>query len=148
MATFDTLAMDLNMKMDIINDLDRFMQRKNFYRRARKAWKARLFVVWVAGTGNSTLIAAMANYLGFDVYDLELTAVRSDSDLRRLLIRTANWSIIMVEDIDCSLSLDSPRTATPKGVEVLLQSRIWGLVFNIFIDLLFFTETQQHHQKG
>ncbi|KAK2979987.1 hypothetical protein RJ640_020013 [Escallonia rubra] len=96
---------------------------------------------------NSTLIAAMANYLGFDVYDLELTAVRTDSDLRRLLIRTANWSIIMVEDIDCSLSLDSPRTATPKGVEVLLQSRIWGLVFNIFIDLLFFTETQQHHQK-
>ncbi|KAK2985577.1 hypothetical protein RJ640_025010 [Escallonia rubra] len=68
----------------------------------------------------------MASYLGFDVYDLELTAVRSDSDLRRLLIRTANWSIIMVEDIDCSLSLDSPRTATPKGVEVLLQSRIWG----------------------
>ncbi|KAK3013252.1 hypothetical protein RJ639_009070 [Escallonia herrerae] len=79
-----------------------------------------------AEIGNSTLIAAMTNYLGFDVYDLELTAVRSDSDLRRLLIRTANWSIIVVEDIDCSLSLDSLRTATPKGVEVLLQSRIWG----------------------
>ncbi|KAK3037982.1 hypothetical protein RJ639_031569 [Escallonia herrerae] len=77
--------------------------------------EARLLVVWAAGNWNSTLVVAMANYLGFDVYDLELIAVRSDSDLRRLLIRTANLSIIMVEDIDCSLSLDS----------VLLQSRIW-----------------------
>ncbi|KAK3026993.1 hypothetical protein RJ639_041754, partial [Escallonia herrerae] len=110
-ATFDTLAMDLNMKKDIIDDLDRFVQRKKLYRRVGKAWKRGYLLYGPPGTGKSTLIAAMANHLGFDVYDLELTAVRSDSDLRRLLIRTANRSIIVVEDIDCSLSLDSPRTA-------------------------------------
>ncbi|KAK2967718.1 hypothetical protein RJ640_028449 [Escallonia rubra] len=41
-------------------------------------------------SGQSNPATAMANYLGFDVYDLELTAVRSDSDLWRLLIRPAN----------------------------------------------------------
>ncbi|KAK2966010.1 hypothetical protein RJ640_017088, partial [Escallonia rubra] len=113
-ATFDTLAMDLNMKMEIIDDLDRFVQRKKLYRRVGKAWKRGYLLYGPPGTGKSTLIAAMANHLGFDVYDLELTAVRSDSDLRRLLIRTANRSIIVVEDIDCSLALDSPRTAPPR----------------------------------
>ncbi|KAJ6845508.1 AAA-ATPase-like [Iris pallida] len=47
----------------------------------------------------------MANLLRFDVYDLELTEVRSNSALRSLLVGTANGSIIVVEDIDCSVEL-------------------------------------------
>lgn len=57
------------------------------------------------GTGKSSLIAAMANYLNFDVYDLELTELRSNSDLRTLLVATANRSILVVEDIDCTIDL-------------------------------------------
>ncbi|KAE8695154.1 Mitochondrial chaperone BCS1-like protein [Hibiscus syriacus] len=36
-----------------------------------------------------SLVAAMANYLKFDIYDLGLTSVRSDADLRRTLLSTA-----------------------------------------------------------
>jgi len=43
--------------------------------------------------------------LNFDVYDLELTAIMSNSELRNLLISTANQSILVVEDIDCSIEL-------------------------------------------
>lgn len=53
----------------------------------------------------------MANYLKFDVYDLELSSVKRDSDLRRLLLRTTNRSILVVEDIDCSIELVDRRTA-------------------------------------
>lgn len=53
----------------------------------------------------SSLIAAMANYLKFDIYDLELTHLRSNSELRRLLVSTANRSILVIEDIDCSIEL-------------------------------------------
>lgn len=45
----------------------------------------------------------MANYLNFDIYDLELTGLRADSQLRRLLISMANRSILVVEDIDCTI---------------------------------------------
>uniref|UniRef100_A0A0A9D4K2 BCS1 n=1 Tax=Arundo donax TaxID=35708 RepID=A0A0A9D4K2_ARUDO len=57
------------------------------------------------GTGKSSLIAAMANYLKFDIYDLELTEVKCNSDLRRLLVGMSNRSILVVEDIDCSIEL-------------------------------------------
>jgi chaperone BCS1 len=43
----------------------------------------------------------MANYLCYDVYDLELTKVSDNSELRALLIQTTNRSIIVIEDIDC-----------------------------------------------
>lgn len=57
------------------------------------------------GTGKSSLIAAMANYLNFDIYDLELTVLRRNSDLKKLLVATTNKSILVVEDIDCTIDL-------------------------------------------
>ncbi|KAI4321920.1 hypothetical protein MLD38_035247 [Melastoma candidum] len=55
------------------------------------------------------MIAAMANFLNYDVYDLELTTVKDNSELRKLLIETSGKSIIVIEDIDCSLDLTGQR---------------------------------------
>ncbi|GMP57671.1 hypothetical protein CsSME_00021655 [Camellia sinensis var. sinensis] len=101
-STFDTLAMDPTLKKKVIDDLDRFVKRKDFDRRVGKAWKCGYLLYGPPGTGNSNLIAAMANYLKFHIYDLELTSLQSDAELRRLLIYTANKSILVIEDIDCS----------------------------------------------
>ncbi|KAI3794243.1 hypothetical protein L1987_36872 [Smallanthus sonchifolius] len=57
------------------------------------------------GQANLARSSAMANYLNFDIYDLELTDIMSNWDLRRLLVATANRSILVVEDIDCSVEL-------------------------------------------
>ncbi|KAL6576129.1 hypothetical protein OROHE_000600 [Orobanche hederae] len=101
-VTFDKLAMDPNLKRDIIEDLDRFVRRKEYYRKVGKAWKRGYLLHGPPGTGKSSLVAAIANYLRFDVYDLELASVHSNSDLRRTLLSTNNKSIVVIEDIDCS----------------------------------------------
>ncbi|XP_058216662.1 AAA-ATPase At3g50940-like [Rhododendron vialii] len=115
-STFDTLAMELEAKENIMADLRRFVKRKEFYRRVGKAWKRGYLLYGPPGTGKSSLIAAMANYLNFDVYDLELTAMWSNSELRNLLISTANQSILVVEDIDCSIELQDRFKAAKKPV--------------------------------
>ncbi|XP_050383124.1 AAA-ATPase At3g50940-like [Argentina anserina] len=102
-ATFETLALDTEIKNFILRDLDRFIKRKEYYRKVGKAWKRGYLLYGPPGTGKSSLIAAMANYLNFDIYDLELTGLRCDSELRRLLISMANRSILVVEDIDCTI---------------------------------------------
>ncbi|KAF8653037.1 hypothetical protein HU200_062475 [Digitaria exilis] len=104
-STFDTLAMDQELKQSIIDDLDRFIKRKDYYKRIGKAWKRGYLLYGPPGTGKSSLIAAMANYLRFDIYDLDLSEVQSNSDLRRLLIGMSNRSIIAAEDIDCSVEM-------------------------------------------
>jgi chaperone BCS1 len=60
------------------------------------------------------MVAAMANFLGYDVYDLELTTVKDSSDLRKLLIETTGKSIIVIEDIDCLLDLTGQRKKKEK----------------------------------
>ncbi|OVA18768.1 ATPase [Macleaya cordata] len=47
----------------------------------------------------------MANYLNFDIYDLELANLHSNSELRSLLVATNNRSILVIEDIDCGVEL-------------------------------------------
>ncbi|PHT41338.1 hypothetical protein CQW23_20192 [Capsicum baccatum] len=74
-ATFETIAMESDQKDMILKDLERFVKRKDHYRKVGKAWKRGYLLYGPPGTGKSSLIAAMANYLNFDIYDLELSAV-------------------------------------------------------------------------
>ncbi|KAF3504449.1 hypothetical protein F2Q69_00044642 [Brassica cretica] len=78
------MAMEDELKRDVIADLDKFIRRKDFYKRVGKAWKRGYLLCGPPGTGKSSLVAAMANYLKFD---LQLASVMRDSDLRRLLLR-------------------------------------------------------------
>ncbi|KAL3656142.1 hypothetical protein CASFOL_000538 [Castilleja foliolosa] len=108
-ASFDTLAMEPEKKKDIMNDLLHFANAKDYYAKIGKAWKRGYLLFGPPGTGKSTMIAAMANLSKYDVYDIELTAVKDNTELRKLLIDTSNKSVIVIEDIDCSLDLTGQR---------------------------------------
>ncbi|XP_021747398.1 AAA-ATPase At3g50940-like [Chenopodium quinoa] len=101
-STFDTLAMEPEVKRALIDDLDKFVRRKEFYHRVGKVWKRGYLLHGPPGTGKSSLVAAMANYLKFHIYDFDLSRIKHDMDFRRLLVSTTNRSIIVIEDIDCS----------------------------------------------
>ncbi|KAL8092506.1 AAA-ATPase At3g50940-like [Apium graveolens] len=105
--TFKNLALDSKLKNKIIEDLETFKKGKHFYQRIGRAWKRGYLLYGPPGTGKSSLTAAMANYLNFDIYDLDLTEVSYNSDLRRLLLSLSSQSILVIEDIDCSIKLQS-----------------------------------------
>ncbi|CAN6167139.1 unnamed protein product [Urochloa humidicola] len=109
-ATFDTLALDPSLKARLLADLTAFAEGREFYRRTGRPWKRGYLLHGPPGSGKSSLIAAMANHLRYDVFDLELTRVATNADLRALLIQTTNRSLIVIEDIDCSLHLTGDRT--------------------------------------
>ncbi|XP_075493054.1 AAA-ATPase At2g18193-like [Primulina tabacum] len=136
-ATFDKLAMDPCLKKSVIEDLDRFVRRRDYYKKVGKAWKRGYLLYGPPGTGKSSLIAAIANYLKFDVYDLELASLYSNSELRRILLSTTNRSIIVIEDIDCSVQMHE-RGAEPEGDESSNTKLTLSGVLN-FIDGLWST---------
>jgi SpoVK/Ycf46/Vps4 family AAA+-type ATPase len=92
-----------------------FQESKEYYAKVGKAWKRGYLLYGPPGTGKSTMIAAIANYLDYDVYDLELTAVKNNTELRKLFIETTGKSIIVIEDIDCSIDLTGKRLKAKKA---------------------------------
>ncbi|CAI9767944.1 unnamed protein product [Fraxinus pennsylvanica] len=114
-STFDTLAMDPVKKSEIMADLLDFANGESFYQRTGRAWKRGYLLYGPPGTGKSSMIAAMANYLGYDIYDLELTEVKTNSELRKLLMKTSSKSIIVIEDIDCSINLTNRKKNSNSG---------------------------------
>lgn len=110
-STFETLALAPELKKQLTEDLTAFSQGKEFYHKIGRAWKRGYLLHGPPGSGKSSLIAAMANYLCYDVYDLELSKVTDNSELRALLIQTTNRSVIVIEDIDCSIDLTGDRVS-------------------------------------
>uniref|UniRef100_A0A7N2LVW2 AAA+ ATPase domain-containing protein n=1 Tax=Quercus lobata TaxID=97700 RepID=A0A7N2LVW2_QUELO len=104
---FKTLAMDSELKKELMEDLNNFLNGKEYYKRIGKAWKRGYLLYGPPGTGKSSLIAAMANYLNFDIYDLDLSDVKSNTELRLLLLSMPSRSILVIEDIDCSIKLEN-----------------------------------------
>ncbi|KAH9739887.1 hypothetical protein KPL71_019282 [Citrus sinensis] len=91
--------METKKKEEIKKDLKKFSEGKEYCAKIGKAWKRGYLLYGPPGTGKSTMIAAMANFLNYDVYDLELTTVQDNTELRTLLIETSSKSIIVIENI-------------------------------------------------
>ncbi|XP_058068084.1 AAA-ATPase At3g28510-like [Magnolia sinica] len=108
-STFNSIAIDPHLKEGIKNDLLKFVNQSEFYDRVGRAWKRGYLLYGPPGTGKTSLIAAIANFLEFDVYDLELTSVMSNIQLRKLLVSTSSKAVIVVEDVDCMLDLSDRR---------------------------------------
>ncbi|XP_057545519.1 AAA-ATPase At4g25835-like [Amaranthus tricolor] len=121
-STFDTLAIEPRRKAEIMADLKEFANGESFYRSTGRAWKRGYLLYGPPGTGKSSMIAAMANYLNYDIYDLEITEVGSNSELRKLLMKTTSKSIIVIEDIDCSIDLSDRQSKERSKNRQLLYS--------------------------
>ncbi|KAM4102291.1 hypothetical protein ACB094_05G213100 [Castanea mollissima] len=98
--------MDSKLKNTLIEDLNKFSSEKEYYKRIGIAWKRGYLLYGPPGTGKSSLIGAMADHLNFDIYDLIVTDIHSNSQLKSLLLSTSGRSILVIEDTNCSIELE------------------------------------------
>ncbi|KAK2650014.1 hypothetical protein Ddye_017503 [Dipteronia dyeriana] len=110
-STFETIAMETDLKNRVKSDLESFIKAKQYYHRLGRVWKRSFLLYGPSGTGKSSFVAAMANFLCYDVYDVDLSRVSSDSDLKMLLLQTTSKSVIVIEDLDRFLIGKSSTTA-------------------------------------
>ena len=99
-ATFGTIALDPQLKHAVIASLDRFSNDAQYYHRTGRAHKMGILLYGPPGTGKTTFIAALANYMHYNVYDMDLSSVYGDRELRQLFSQIPDRTIIVIEDID------------------------------------------------
>ncbi|XP_050203942.1 AAA-ATPase At2g46620 [Mercurialis annua] len=114
-STFETIAMESDLKLKLKSDLESFLKAKQYYHRLGRAWKRSYLLYGQSGTGKSSFVAAVANFLDYDVYDIDLSKVSDDSDFKLLLLQTTSKSVVVVEDLDRFL-LDKPTAVSLSGI--------------------------------
>lgn len=110
-ATMETVVLDADVKNKVRSDLDTFLKSKQYYHRLGRVWKRSYLLYGASGTGKSSFVAAMARFLCYDVYDIDLKTVSDDSDLRTLLLQTTRKSLILIEGLDRFLREGEKSTA-------------------------------------
>ncbi|XP_017700731.2 AAA-ATPase At2g46620-like [Phoenix dactylifera] len=104
-STLDTVAIDPELKTRVRADLEAFVKGRAYYHRLGRVWRRSYLLYGPPGTGKTTFAAAMAKFLCYDIYDVDLSRLAADgADLRSLLLQTAPRSVILVEDLDRYLS--------------------------------------------
>lgn len=99
-ATIDTAVIDSDLKNKLKSDLESFLKSQQYYHRLGRVWKRSYLLYGPSGTGKSSFIAGMAKFLCYDIYDVDMSKVTDDSDLKLLLLQTTSKSMIVVEDLD------------------------------------------------
>ncbi|KAG7578715.1 P-loop containing nucleoside triphosphate hydrolase [Arabidopsis thaliana x Arabidopsis arenosa] len=121
-TTFETLAIEPQLKTTMIDDLDAFSKGKDFFKSVGRAWKRGYLLYGPPGTGKSSMVAAIANHMNYNIYDLQIQSVSDDGELRKILTATKNRSILLIEDIDCGADA-SRRRQTKNEEDVELQKQ-------------------------
>lgn len=113
--------MDPENNNGIISDLLTFVMENESHKKADKAW-TRCYVLYEPpGTDRSSLIGAMASYLKFDIYNVDLMSLSSISELKKLLGSTRNHSLIAIRDYNLWLRFPQPKNQVGNGVFVFLH---------------------------
>lgn len=99
-TTLETVVMDPEVKSRVKADLESFLKGRSYYARLGRVWKRSYLLQGAPGTGKSSFAAAMARFLCYDIYDLDLSLVSDSADLRSLLLNTTPRSLILLEDLD------------------------------------------------
>ncbi|XP_011094241.1 AAA-ATPase At2g46620-like [Sesamum indicum] len=115
-ATFDSLAIDPDLKTKIQSELETFLNSKQYYNKLGRVWKRSYLLYGPSGTGKSSFIAAVANFVEYDVYNLNLSQLVDDADLTALLLQTSCKSLIVVEDLDRYVSGKSRARISSSGL--------------------------------
>lgn len=94
-------------KEKIINDINTFFNRKDWYFDKGLRHKLGILLSGPPGTGKSKLVSIIASILDLPIYMLNLNSLEKDNDLLSLIRDIPPKSILLIEDIDCfCVSLD------------------------------------------
>nr|POE81457.1 aaa-atpase [Quercus suber] len=92
--------MEEDLKNKVKSDLESFLKGKQYYHRLGHVWRRSFLLYSPSGTGKSSFVATMANFLSYDVYNINVSKVSKDLDwvLNRVgpAVAIANTAVLHV----------------------------------------------------
>lgn len=102
----DSIAMDLSLKNKIIEDIEHFRHREDWFVSNGLPYKLTYLFHGAPGTGKTSMIKAMASHFGKNICIININGV-TDIGLQNALSSLPPNSIVLIEDFDSSRSVQT-----------------------------------------
>lgn len=99
--SIDSVFLDKDERMNIVNDLETFINTEEEYINKGIPYKRNYLLSGKPGTGKTSLIFAIASHLDMDLCFLNFSAGLDDCNLMDAISNMNDRSILVFEDIDC-----------------------------------------------
>lgn len=113
LRSLDTVILKDGMREDIIEDINRFINNREYYEKRGIPWRRGLLMSGPPGTGKTSFVLALAAYFKKMICVLNLGSINSDDRLFSAMFEAPRDAIILIEDIDCA-DASQPRKPKPK----------------------------------
>lgn len=98
----ETVIMDNNIKVDLLNDIDDFIKSKEDYEYFGQQYKRNYLFHGNPGTGKTSLVSVIATILKRNIYIINFSKEITDTALITSIANiNNNDAILLLEDIDC-----------------------------------------------
>lgn len=99
--TLETVVLKRHQHREIKRDLEAFLDGEDLYKKLGIAWTRGYFLTGHPGTGKTSLVKAISEHAKMNIWNLNLSAIKTDAELHDLFQSIPKRAIILIEDIDC-----------------------------------------------
>jgi len=100
MKTIDQVIIKESIKKSLVKDIDRFIQREQWYAEKSIPYKRGYLFYGSPGNGKTSLSSAIAHYLNRSICTVTLSEIKDDGFMRDIFSKTKSDSILLFEDVD------------------------------------------------
>ena len=101
---FDNIIINKELKLDLINDIDNFINSKEWYDDRFIKFKRGYCFYGKPGNGKTSLSMAIAQRLNWNYYAMNISSITSDYQLQGAFRQLNEKTILAIEDIDTSFN--------------------------------------------
>ena len=98
--SLESVALPIEQKNRIVEDLERFLAQESEYNRLGIPWHRGYMFEGPPGGGKTSLVKALANHFNLDLWYVSLADLKAEASLVSLLAEVGPRSLLLLEDID------------------------------------------------
>lgn len=98
--TFDNIILEEKLQEYLINDIEQFINSKDWYHDLGLSYKRGYLLSGKPGTGKTSIIQAIANYTKSNIYMVDLSKFNKDEELELALEMLPEKCVLVFEEID------------------------------------------------
>lgn len=113
---FNSIVLNPETENKLLHHISWFKRSKSYFRKHGLTYKTAILLKGPPGTGKTSISRAVANYLNYNMFILNMTALMEKGTREAQVPQIPENSLILIEDIDKSLD-----TSEGKAIQTLMQ---------------------------